>query len=61
MSGTETRRLIESMRERFTAVAAQVPIQPFNDQLQAFGSDLQTVLLGMLARIETLENDRKKQ
>lgn len=61
MSAAETRRLIGVVHDRFNTLSAQIPMQPFKEQLEAIGTDLHTILLLMLSRIETLEDQLKKQ
>ncbi len=61
MSAPETRRLIDRVSERFKAMATEIPMQPYKDHVQAIAIDLHSVLSSMLARIEAIENQSKKQ
>jgi hypothetical protein len=62
MSTIETSKIIDDVRQRFTALANQLSMAPqVREPVQAIGLDLQMVLSNLLTRIEMLEKQVNKQ
>jgi hypothetical protein len=62
MSTAEIGRVIDGLRQRFIALSNQLGMSPqLRESVQAIGLETQMVMSNLLARIEMLEEQARKQ